>query len=136
MSFFRDLTDDIEGFKDFEKKRDDDDAKVKKYFDQCNHGDFVSSLLHLGSLLDTMGMYFDFINDQLEDARKMENKRSQKRKINKFIKDLNEKINLEYDFDKDTVIIEEIVLFNDKFFVFFDKSHFIKTIGLKEISYE
>ena len=136
MNFFRDLTDDIEGFKDFEQIRNDDDEKVKKYFDQCNHGDFISSLLHLGSLLDTMGMYFDFIDEQLEDARQMTNKRSQKRKINKFIKDLNEKINLEYDFNENTIIVEEIVLFEDQFYLFFDKSHFIKTIGLKEVSYE
>lgn len=136
MNFFRDLTNDTEGFEDFERKRLDDDEKIKKYFDKCNHKDFVSAILHLGSLLDTIAIYCDFVRDQLQDAIDNSVPKNQKRKLNKFVRDLNEKINLEYNFPDDTVIIEEVILFNGELFLFFDKSNFVKTIGLKDISYE
>ena len=136
MNFFRDLSDDTEGFKDFEKKRSDDDEKIKKYFDECNHKDFISAMLHLGSLLDTIAIYCDFSRNWLQEAIENNNSRSQKRRFNKFVRDLNEKINLEYDFPDDTITIEEIVLFDGELFLFFDKSNFIKNIGLKKISYE
>lgn len=136
MNFFRDLSDDVEGFKDFEKKRSDDDEKIKKYFEECNHKDFISALLHLGSLLDTIAIYCDFVRDQLQEAIENNNSRNQKRKFNKFVRDLNEKINLEYDFPDDTITIEEIILFDGELFLFFDKSNFIKNVGLKKISYE
>lgn len=136
MSFFRDLTDDEVGFQDFNKKQIDDDERLKQYFEKSNHKDFTFAILHLGVLLDTIATYCDFMKEQLQDMSQETSSRSLKRKANKFVKDINDRINSEYNFDDDTVIVEEMILFEDEFYLFFDKSHFIKTMGLQSISYE
>lgn len=134
MMLFRDLTDDVEGFKDFEQKRIDDDEKTKRYFDKCDHGEFISSILHLGVLLDSVAVYFDFLEDQIQEALQSPNITSKKRKINKFIRDINTKINTEYDFDDKTIIVEDVVLFDGQLYLFFSKTHFLKTMDLKDIN--
>ena len=133
MGFFKDLTEDVDGFTDFKKKQFDDDEKVKRYLDSLEHKEFISALLHLGTLIETISIYMDFIRDQIDDTIKNTSAQSRNRKMNKFIKDLNIKINLEYDFDEKTVIIEDCILFEDEIFIFFNKSQFLKTIELQNM---
>lgn len=133
MVFFNDYTEDIDAFRDFRKKQFDDDQKVKDYFDKVEHKKFISSLLKLGTLIDTIAIYFDFIKPQVYESIKNPSLQSRNRKMNKFIKDLNAKINLEYGFNEDTIIVEEAILFEDEIYLFFNKAHFLKTIDSLEM---
>ena len=90
------------------------------------------ALADLGTLIDTVAIYLDFIKPQIDETIKNKNLNSRNRKMNKFIKDINTKINLEYGFDKDTVVVEEGVLFDGELYLFISKAHFIKSMDLKE----
>lgn len=133
MAFFKDLTEDVDGFNDFKKKQFDDDEKTKKYLDNLEHKEFISALLNLGTLIETISIYMGFIEDQINETIKNTSTQSRNRKMNKFIKDLNIKINLEYDFDETTVIVEDCVLFEGEVFIFFSKSQFLKVKKLQDM---
>lgn len=130
MKIFKNITE-KDDFIDFEQKQLDDDQQIKKYFENCTHKQFISGLMHLGTLIDIMTTYLDFLKPQIDKAIKLsEVKRD--RKINKYMKDLNERINMEYNFEKDVIIVEQCVLFEKELYLFFNKSRFIKMIELTE----
>ena len=132
MKIFRDLTDNVEEMEDFNKKVHDDDAKLQKYFETCSHKEFISCIIDIGVLLDSVATYFDFLNPKMALAiGGDEDKRS--RKINKYLNDLNHKINEEYGFDKNTFIVEEGVLYDNHVYLFINKSQFIKMKQLDEL---
>lgn len=133
MKLFKNLSDDPEAIKNFTKKQFDDDEKLKKYFDQCTHKEFVSAIMHLGTLFDITTTYLDFILPQINEAIQTLEGNALDRKMNKYIKDLNLRINSEYNFDKDVVVIEKGVLFDEQLYLFINKSYFIKLFEINEL---
>lgn len=133
MKLFKDLSEDLEAVQDFNKKELDDDEKLKKYFDKCTHKEFISSLMYLGTLFDTITTYINFILPQIHDTIRNTEGNKRSRKMNKYLKDLNLRINSEYGFDKDTVIIEEGVLFDEQLYLFINKCRFLKMFELDEL---
>ena len=131
MKLFRDLTEQEEEMQVFKKKKYDDDENVKKYLENCSHKEFNFAILHLGVFLDTVATYSDFMDDYLDKIIKSEENKD--KKLNKFLRDLNKKINNEYNFPKDTFLVEEGVLFDGKLYLFINKSHFLKTIDIKNL---
>ena len=126
MKIFRDCSNNIDDLNDFKKKIEQDDIKLKAYFDECPHRDFIFALIKIGVLFDIIGDYIDFLSPELKKAI-MENDESKKdRKINKFLNDLNKRINVEYDFSQDTFIVEEGILYDGEIFLFVRKYDFIK----------
>lgn len=130
MKIFKNITE-KDDFIDFEQKQLDDDQKIKKYFENCTHKQFISGLMHLGTLIDIMTTYLNFLKPQIDEAIKLDGVKRD-RKINKHMKDLNERINIEYNFEKDVVIVEQCVLFENELYLFFNKFRFIKMIELTE----
>lgn len=132
MKVFNDLTENEEEFHNFIQKQIKDDNNLRKYLDNCNHKEFTFTILSVGTLLNTVATYFGFVKEQLDDAITLnENLRS--RKISKIIKDLNEKINNRYDFEKDTTVIESVVLYQGELYVYINKSKFVRTLEIKSI---
>lgn len=132
MKIFNDFTENEEEFKNFVQKQVKDDNNLRKYLDNCNHKEFTFTILNLGTLLNTVATYFNFVKEQLDEAITLnENLRS--RKISKIVKDLNEKINDRYDFEKQTNVIESVILYNGELYVYINKSKFIRTLEIKSI---
>lgn len=132
MKIFNDFTENEEEFKNFVQKQIKDDNNLRKYLDNCNHKEFTFTILNLGTLLNTVATYFNFVKEQLDEAITLnENLRS--RKISKIVKDLNEKINDRYDFEKQTNVIESVILYNGELYVYINKSKFIRTLEIKSI---
>ena len=132
MKIFNDFTENEEEFKNFVQKQVKDDNNLRKYLDNCNHKEFTFTILNLGTLLNTVATYFNFVKEQLDEAITLnENLRS--RKISKIVKDLNEKINDRYDFEKQTNVIESVILYNEELYVYINKSKFIRTLEIKSI---
>lgn len=125
MKIFRDCSNNIEDLNDFKRKVEEDDARLKAYFDKCSHRDFISALIKIGVLFDIIGDYMNFLNPELKQAIKEDDEKKKDRKINKFLNDLNKRINVEYDFDQDTFIVEEGILYDDEIFLFVKKYDFI-----------
>ncbi len=128
MKIFRDCTDNVDDLNDFRKKIEKDDFQLKKYFDECSHRDFISALIKIGVLFDIIGDYIDFLNDELKKVIESDDKNKKDRKINKFLNDLNKRINMEYDFDQDTFIVEEGILYDGEIYLFVRKYDFINKI--------
>lgn len=136
MKIFEDLTTRPEEFEDFKKRQFDDDEKLKRYFDKCDHKQFLFSLIKLGVLLDDITTYFEFVSPLIQQIIDNEKDRKNDGKIMKIIRDLNKKINLDFGLDEDVSIVEQCVLFDRDLFIFFDKAQFIKEIELKRIQEE
>lgn len=132
MKIFNNLTENEEAFKIFMDKQQEDDNNVKKYLNDCSHKDFVFTLIRLGTLLNTVATYTGFVQEQLNNAIKLDNN-LRNRKISKIVKDLNEKINDKYNFEKSTTIIESVVLYDNELYMFINQFKFIKTLEVKEI---
>ena len=86
----------------------------------------ISALLH-------MSLYFLLIGLSLYHLINNNPEKSYSRKIKKLVKDTNERINIEFDFDKETNIIKECIYYNKEFYILFDKSGFLKEIDLKKL---
>ena len=134
MKKFKDLTDDKEAFDAFVEMQHQDDEKLKEYFSQCSHKEFNFALLNIGTLLNTIATYFRFVQNQVDDTLKLQDK-VKNRKMNKILKDLNEKINDRYDFDEDTRIIKGIVLYYNELYLYIEKCDFIKKLQLEDINW-
>ena len=132
MKIFKDLTEDEESFKIFIEKQRNDDDNVRKFLENCGHKDFVFTLMKLGTLLNTVATYIGFVQEQLNDAIPLEGN-LRNRKISKIVKDLNEKINEKYDFEKNKSIVELIVLYNGELYMFINQSKFIKELEMKTV---
>lgn len=132
MKVFNDLTKNEEEFNNFVQKQIKDDNNLREYLDNCNHKEFTFTILNLGTLLNTVATYFGFVKKQLDDAIVL-NENLRNRKISKIVKDLNEKINDRYDFEKDTNVIESVVLYQGELYVYINKSKFIRTLEIKSI---
>lgn len=126
MKIFNDFTDDQEGMNAFMNKQFEDDQKIKNYLDTCSHKEFNFAILNIGDLLKTISIYFGFIDPQIQEAIK--NKQGTSRKMNKFIKDLNQKINLRYELDEDLNIVENLVLYNGELYLFINKNKFLEIL--------
>lgn len=133
MKLFKDLSEDVESAQDFKKKELYHDEKLKKYFDKCTHKEFISAIMHLGTLFDTITVYLSFIQPQIDDTIKNLEGNNRNRKMNKYIKDLNTRINSEYDFDEDTFVVEEAVLFDGELYLFINKCRFLKMFELNKL---
>lgn len=132
MKIFKDLTEDEEGFKVFIEKQKNDDNNVRKFLENCNHKDFVFTLMRLGTLLNTVATYTGFVQEQLNNAISLEGN-LRNRKISKIVKDLNEKINEKYGFEKNKSIVEFIVLYDGELYMFINQAKFIKELEMKTI---
>lgn len=132
MKLFKDLSNNPDDVKVFKEKELEDDRKVKAYFDNCDHKRFLIALMKLGTLVDIITTYLDFLKPQINEALQLDNSKKD-RKINKYIRDLNERVNNEYGFDKDNIIVEQCILFDGELYLFFNKSQFLKQIELLEI---
>lgn len=126
MKIYNDFTDDQESMNAFMNKQFEDDQRIKDYLDTCTHKEFNFAILNIGDLLKTISIYFGFIDPQIQEAIK--NKQATSRKMNKFIKDLNQKINLRYDLDEDLSIIENLVLYDGELYLFINKNKFLEVL--------
>lgn len=124
MKIFRDCSDNEEDFKDFQKKLEEDDLELRIYLDGCSHDDFVSALIKIGTLLDITTDYLDFAQNYIRETSK--DKKQRFRMLNKFLNDLNKRVNMEFGFDEDTLTIEEGVLHDSELHLFVRKCDFLK----------
>ena len=58
----------------------------------------------------------------------LEKDKIRNRRINKIVRDLNEKINLRYEFDEDTMIVPSLAVYNNEAYLLIDKCLFVDLI--------
>ena len=121
--------DNEEEFENFMARQHDDDALLKEKFADFSHRQFSFCLLNVGVMLDIIRGYFHFERDRItNDIMSLEKDKIKNRRINKIVRDLNEKINLRYEFDEDTMIVPSLAVYNNEAYLLIDKCLFVDLI--------
>lgn len=118
-----------EDFENFIARQHDDDALLKEKFAEYSHRQFNFCLINIGIMLDIVRGYFHFERDRItDDIMNLEKDKIRNRRINKIVRDLNEKINLRYEFDEDTMIVPSLAVYNNEAYLLIDKCLFVDLI--------
>ena len=120
-----------EDFDEFMQAQHDDDNKLKEMFLEMSHKEFQFALINIGTMLNIVLQYFTFEEQKIKDIQQFNRASTRSRKVNKMIKELNEKINLRYEFDEDTPIISSMCLYCDEAYLLINKTLFTKLIIAK-----
>lgn len=121
--------DNEEDFENFMARQHDDDALLKEKFAEYSHRQFNFCLINIGIMLDIVRGYFHFERDRItDDIMNLEKDKIRNRRINKIVRDLNEKINLRYEFDEDTMIVPSLAVYNNEAYLLIDKCLFVDLI--------
>ena len=128
MKIFYNIEDEEE-FENFMAKQHDDDQLLKEKFENYSHREFNFCLINMGIMLDIIRGYFHFERDRItDDIMSLETDKIKNRRINKIVRDLNEKINLRYEFDEDTMIVSSLAVYNNEAYLLINKSLFADLI--------
>lgn len=122
------IFDEEEDFDNFVQAQHEDDNKLKEMFLKMSHREFQFALTNIGMMLNIVLQYFAFEEQRVKDVQKLAKEKTRNRKVNKMIKELNEKINLRYDFDEKTAIIPSMCLYNNEAYLIINKSLFAELI--------
>ena len=118
-----------EDFENFIARQHDDDVLLKEKFAEYSHRQFNFCLINIGIMLDIVRGYFHFERDRItNDIMSLEKDKIKNRRINKIVRDLNEKINLRYEFDEDTMIVPSLAVYNNEAYLLIDKCLFVDLI--------
>lgn len=97
------------------------------------HKQFNFALLNLGTLLQTISIFFDLKQSEIEKILQLDKDQIKQRKITIIINEINEKINLKYELDEETTIIKEIFVYENDSYIKINKVLFIQLLFGKGI---
>lgn len=118
-----------EEFDAFMKMQHDDDVKLKEMFANQSHRAFQYSLINVGIMLDIIRGYFYFERQKLEEnIIQLEKEKVKNRRVNSMLKELNQKINLRFELDENTIIIPTLAIYKDEGYLMIDKSLFVELL--------
>lgn len=109
---------------------------LQKFIDEKDDRRFNFTLLNLGTLMKICAIELEFKEEEIENSLKLEKSRVRDRKMNFILKELNKKINLRYDFDEETEIVPSLYTYQDRGYIYVDKSTFVKLLYEKDIDIE
>lgn len=93
-----------------------------------NHKEFNFVILNLGVLLQTISVFFNLKEKEINNILELRSSSVQQRKITVIINEINEKINLKYDFDENTEIITKIFVYQENSYLMINKVSFLKLL--------
>lgn len=115
----------IEEFNDFIALQHQDDAKLKEKFEGYNHREFQYCLINIGVMLDIVRGYFYFEQQKIDkNIIQLKKEKVKIRRVNHMLKELNEKINLRYNFDDDVRVIKSLAIYQEEGYLLIDKCLF------------
>lgn len=123
MNFLEIETED--DFNIFMAKQHADDQALKDRFASYSHREFQYCLINMGIMLDIVRGYFYFERQKIdENIVKLEKDKVKNRRVNKMLRELNQKINLRFELDEDTVIIPALAIYEEEGYLCINKSLF------------
>lgn len=125
-----------EQFKEFTEERQADNIQSSVYLNNLAESGLDAkynlSLLHLGMALQILSTALDIKQNEIESLFKLKKSDTRDKKMESIIKELNEKINLRYDFDEKTEVIPYLYTYQDKGYFMFDKTQFLLLLNEEE----
>lgn len=110
----------------------DDNNKVAQIFidlaEEQNDIGFNTCLLHLGMLMQIIAAALSIKRNEIDELMETDNNASRQRKMEIIIKELNEKINLRYEFDDNMEILKALYTYKGEGYLYIDKTKFMSLI--------
>ena len=126
-----------EKFEEINEKKKQDNINTSLFLQELaendEHQKLNYSLLNLGILMQIISISLRIKEDEIESYLKIEKEDTRKRKMEIILKEINEKINLRYDFDKKTVVVSMLYTYNNLGYIFASKELFLRELAKKEL---
>lgn len=133
---FRDIENEEE-FTELQLLQMEDDKKfvqkLNEFMENEQHRHLNFILINVGTLLKICSIYLKLESEKIEQFLKIEKLQTRNRKMNNVVSELNEKINLRYEFDDNTEIIEELYVFEGNGYIKINKSKFLELLLEKDM---
>lgn len=94
---------------------------------------FNFALLNLGTLLQTISVFFDFKQKEIDKILQLEKNPIKQRKMTVIINEINEKVQLKYNLDPSINVVKEIYIYDGLSYINIKKKIFIEYLFGKEI---
>jgi len=131
---------DEEKFNELAQARYDDNQDVMSYLIRlCNERNdrrFNFTILNLGEIMKICAIELNLKADEIEGYLKLEKSKIRDRRMNNIIKELNQKINLRFNFDEDTEIIPSLYTYQGVGYIYIDKIGFCNLLDEVDIDIE
>lgn len=114
---------------------DDDKAFAKilsDFAEEGKHRHLNFALINVGNVLKICSIYLQLEEEKIEGFLKIEKLQTRNRKMNGVVNELNEKINLRYEFDDKAEIIEEVYVFEGQGYIRINKVKFLNLLMEKD----
>lgn len=123
-------------FKEFTEQRQEDNIQSAIYLNELAEAGLDAkynlSLLHLGMALQILSTALDIKQNEIEGLFKLTKSETRNKKMESIVKELNEKINLRYDFDENTEVIPYLYTYQHKGYFMFNKTEFLLLLNKQE----
>ena len=120
-------------FEELAQKKNEDNIKSAMFLKDLainkNDRGYNFSLLHLGMLMQIASISLEIKQDEIEGYLKLEKEETRTRKMEMIIKEINNKINLRYDFDKKTEIVSCLYTYEGLGYVCIEKLEFLMLLN-------
>ena len=120
---------DDEQFEELARIKNRDNFEAAKFLEDlaANNEDrkFNFGLLHLGILMQIASISLEIKQDEIEGYLRLEKEETRTRKMEMIIKEINNKINLRYEFDKKTEIISCLYTYKGLGYICIEKLEFL-----------
>lgn len=130
MVFYKECND--KDFELFDKKQKRDDEQLKEYIQGLSHKQLNFTILNLGNMLQVCAIYFELKQENIESYLKLEKDKLKTSRMETIIKELNQSINLRFEFDEDTEVVEGLFIYDNESYILLNKMEFISNLKLSE----
>ena len=118
-----------EKFEELARIKNRDNFEAAKFLEELatenEDRKFNFSLLHLGILMQIASISLEIKQDEIEGYLKLEKEETRTRKMEMIIKEINNKINMRYEFDKKTEIISCLYTYKGLGYICIEKLEFL-----------
>ena len=130
MVFYKECND--EEFENLQARQERDDKLLKKYIQSLNHKQLNFAILNLGNVLQICAIYFELKQENIESYLKLEKEKLKKTRMETIVKELNQSINLRFEFPEDTEIVEGLFIYEDQSYMSLNKMEFMSKLQLDD----
>lgn len=124
---------DDEKFEELGKRRFSDNKNVVAYLQELlDKGDdrrFNFTILNLGEVMKICAIELNLKANEIESYLMLEKSKMRDRRMNTIVKELNEKLNLRFNFEEDTEIVSHLYTYKGVGYIYINKTKFCSLLN-------
>lgn len=124
---------DDEKFEELGKRRFSDNKNVVTYLQELlDKGDdrrFNFTILNLGEVMKICAIELNLKANEIESYLMLEKNKMRDRRMNTIVKELNEKLNLRFNFEEDTEIVSHLYTYKGVGYIYINKTKFCSLLN-------